>query len=161
MKNGWRLADAYHVRIVEMLPGEKRPHRLAHFHDYVRLYRKSAGSFSDSTVHDTVQLRGGAQVSRLENVVHHRSMRGTFEQIEKFNAYSSDLARDMVARKRRFSYLRLVFEMPMSFLKAYLFRMYFLRGSTGFIVSMNYAIFRHLRIAKHLELKKAAESARD
>jgi hypothetical protein len=43
------------------------------------------------------------------------------------------------------------FELPAAFLKAYLGRRHALRGTYGFLTAMNYAISRHLRLAKHYE----------
>ncbi|WP_204267798.1 hypothetical protein, partial [Citrobacter koseri] len=37
------------------------------------------------------------------------------------------------------------------FLKAYFGRRHFVRGVYGFLTAMNYAISRHLRVAKHYE----------
>jgi hypothetical protein len=44
---------------------------------------------------------------------------------------------------------------PAAFLKAYLGRRHFVRGTYGFLTAMNYAISRHLRLAKHLERRHA------
>jgi hypothetical protein len=49
------------------------------------------------------------------------------------------------------SSLRLYMEFPLAFFKAYIIRRYILRGRYGFMVSMNYAFYRYLRVAKYVE----------
>jgi hypothetical protein len=46
------------------------------------------------------------------------------------------------------------FEFPAAFIKAYLGRRHFVRGAYGFLTAMNYAISRHLRVAKHVERRR-------
>ncbi len=46
---------------------------------------------------------------------------------------------------------RVFVELPGNFLKAYVGRRHFVRGVYGFLTAMNYAMSRHLRIAKHYE----------
>jgi hypothetical protein len=50
---------------------------------------------------------------------------------------------------------RIFVEFPAAFLKAYIGRRHFVRGPYGFLTAMNYAIWRHLRIAKHYERRRA------
>jgi hypothetical protein len=45
-------------------------------------------------------------------------------------------------------------ELPGNFLKAYFGRRHFVRGAYGFLTAMNYAMSRHLRIAKHYERRR-------
>ena len=45
-------------------------------------------------------------------------------------------------------------EFPAAFLKAYFVRRHFVRGAYGFLTAMNYAIARHLRVAKAYERRR-------
>jgi hypothetical protein len=45
-------------------------------------------------------------------------------------------------------------EFPAAFVKAYVGRRHFVRGVYGFLTAMNYAISRHMRIAKHYERRR-------
>lgn len=146
--------EAYLIRIVEVFPGDDRPRFRAHSHNYVRFYHKDAGSFSTSPVHDVVQLHSGVAAGQLKGIIHHFSMRGIGEQITKFNKYSDDLVENLHPANKRIATWRVFTEFPMAFLKAYLIRLHILRGTYGFLVATNYAIFRHLRVAKHYERRK-------
>ncbi len=50
-------------------------------------------------------------------------------------------------------------EFPANFIKAYIGRRHFLRGAYGFMTAMNFAFYRYLRVAKHLEAQAARSSA--
>ena len=143
--------DAYTVAIAEIFPGESEPHALAYALKPVRLYRKSKQRYANSTVHDRVELSVGANVSALQGIIHHFSIRSIGDQISKLNAYTDQQVLDLAARGKSFSSMRLFVEFPAAFLKAYVFRRHFLRGRYGFITAMNFAFYRWLRVAKDAE----------
>lgn len=151
--------DAYRIRIAEVFPGEGRPHRWAYALTPVRLYRRDRGRYADSPVHDRVELGPGARVGTLRGTVHHHSVRSLGDQIGKLNLYSDRQADDLDARGERLSGLRLVLEFPSAFVKAYIGRRHLLRGRYGFMTAMNFAFYRYLRLAKHIERRLARDAA--
>lgn len=146
--------QAYRMPIVEIFPGEARPHALAYALHPVRLYRRDRGRYSDSLVHDRVVLEPGTRVGSLKGRIHHRSVRSLGDQIDKLNRYSDQQARDLDVRGVSLPVWRVFVELPGAFLKAYLGRRHFVRGTYGFLTAMNYAIARHLRLAKHYERRR-------
>ena len=142
---------AYRVPIAEQFPGEGAPHRWSYTIAPVRLYRRDAGRYSASTVHDRVDLAQGVSVGRLRHRIHHRSIRSLSDELRKLNAYSDMQVADLEARGKALPAWRMVSEFPFAFLKAYFLRRHVLRGRYGFLTAMNHAIYRHMRIAKHLE----------
>jgi glycosyltransferase involved in cell wall biosynthesis len=146
--------DAYRIAIAEVFPGESRPHRFAYALRPVRLYRRDRGRYAPSPVHDRVELVPGARVGRLSAVLHHRSVRSLGDQVAKLNRYSDRQADDLAARGVNLPTWRIFVEFPLAFLKAYVVRRHFLRGAYGFLTAMNYAIARHLRVAKHYERRR-------
>lgn len=149
--SGEPKADGYEVTIVELFPGEQRPSRFAYSLAPVRLYRRDRGRYADSPVHDRVAFGAGARIERLKGIILHRSIRSLADQIAKLDRYSTMQAIDFVNRGRRLPHVRVYFEFPMAFLKAWIGRRLFLRGTYGFLVAMNYAMFRHMRVAKIYE----------
>lgn len=154
-------ADAYEIRIAEVFPGEKQPHRFAYALAPVRLYRRDRGTYSQSPVHDRVDLVPGARVARLSASIHHFSVRSIGDQIAKLNAYSDQQVADLDRRGKAISTWRVFLEFPAAFLKAYFFRRHFLRGIYGFVTAMNYAFFRWLRVAKDFERRAILRSRND
>lgn len=144
----------YFMDIVEILPGDAVPRPLAHRVRAVRLYDRRCGRFRDSTVHDTVVMdKGGTGV--LRGIVEHRSSRGFAHSVEKINRYSTMQAADLVRKGGLpFFMLRLLIEFPIGFFKAYILRLYCLKGTYGFINAMNYAFSRFLRLAKVWEAQR-------
>jgi glycosyltransferase involved in cell wall biosynthesis len=151
--------QAYRIRIAEIFPGERAPHRLAYALAPVRLYRKDRGRYSLSPVHDRVDLTPGTRVGRLKGTIHHRSVRSLGNQIDKLNRYSDQQAEDLEQRGVSIPTWRIFVEFPAAFIKAYVGRRHAVRGAYGFLTAMNYAISRHLRVAKHFE-RRRVEGAR-
>jgi glycosyltransferase involved in cell wall biosynthesis len=146
--------DAYKLGIAEIFPGEARPHPWAYSLWPVRLYRKDRGRYSASLVHDRVDLAPGAKAGRLRGVIHHYSVRSLGDQIDKLNKYSDQQAVDLDIRGVSIPTWRVFVEFPAAFIKAYIGRRHFVRGVYGFLTAMNYAVSRHLRIAKHVERRR-------
>ena len=143
--------QAYALRIAEIFPGESKPHRWAYSLSPVRLYKKTAGRYSPSPVHDRVVLKPDIKIGSLKGTVYHYSVRSLGDQISKLNRYTDWQAEDMEQRGVELSTWRAVFEFPLAFLKAYFIRRHFIHGLYGFLLAMNHAFNRHLRVAKHYE----------
>jgi glycosyltransferase involved in cell wall biosynthesis len=143
--------SAFATKIVEMFPGETKPHPWAFALYPARLYHKSIGRYNSSPVHDRVDLVAGTIKHNLDGVIEHRSIRSLGHELVKLNAYADMQADDLDAKGRNLSAVRLVLEFPLAFLKAYILRRHFVRGLYGFMTAMNYAYFRYLRGAKHWE----------
>lgn len=140
--------DGYRVRIPDVYPHESRPRAGGFGHSQIRLYDRRKGRFSESPVHDVVQLPPAARVAWLKSPMKHHSHRSIASSVEKMNRYSDAQVADMRARGRKIGAWRLLFEFPMSFLKAYVLRRGFLHGWWGLVIATNYAFSRHLRLAK-------------
>lgn len=143
--------SGFETDIIEMFPGEVRPHPWAFRLSPVRLYHRKVGRYSASPVHDRVDLIKGTKVARLAGVIEHRSIRSLGHELIKLNAYADMQADDLDKKGREIGAVRLIAEFPLAFLKAYIFRRHFVRGLYGFMTAMNYAYYRYLRVAKHWE----------
>lgn len=152
---------AWRIGIAEVFPGEGRPHPWAYRLTPVRLYRKDRGRYAASPVHDRVALEPGVKPGRLHGVIHHFSVRSLGDQLDKLNRYSDQQADDLEARGVVIPTWRVFVKLPGNFLKAYLGRRHVVRGTYGFLTAMNYAISRHLRIAKHYERRRRTATGPD
>ena len=145
--------QGFEIGIAEVFPFESAPKPWSYALWPVRLYHKSIGRYNPSIVHDRVDLEHGTKITSLKGMIAHYSVRSIGDQLNKLNAYSDDQAKDLITRNKKILGLRLIFEFPIGFLKAYFGRRHFLRGSYGFMSAMNYAFYRYLRIAKYFEAK--------
>ncbi|HMO29817.1 glycosyltransferase family 2 protein [Enterovirga sp.] len=150
--------DGYRIGIAEIFPGESEPHRLAYTLRPVRLYRRSRGRYNPSPVHDRVDMAEGARIGSLKGVLHHFSVRSLGDQISKLHRYSDQQADDLAARGVVIPAWRVIVEFQAAFWKAYIGRRHFVRGTYGFLTAMNYAIARHMRMAKHYERSRNIHS---
>ena len=143
-----------------MFPGEGAPHPLAYALAPVRLYRNMRPLPQPSCTTGSI-LRPEARAGRLRGIVQHRSVRSLGDQIDKLNRYSDQQAVDLEVRQVSIPSWRVYVEFPAAFLKAYFGRRHLLRGIYGFLTAMNYAISRHMRLAKHYERRRLERQRRD
>jgi glycosyltransferase involved in cell wall biosynthesis len=149
------VPGAFATKIIEMFPGEAKPHPWAFALSPVRFYHKAVGRYNASPVHDRVDLVAGTVTQTLAGVIEHHSIRSLGHELIKLNAYADMQADDLVKRGRHLPAARVVLEFPLAFLKAYVLRRHFVRGLYGFMTAMNYAYFRYLRAAKYWERRLA------
>jgi glycosyltransferase involved in cell wall biosynthesis len=149
--SGQPAADGYRIFIIELLSFQEEPDRWGHGLWQIRLYDRRKGRFSESPVHDAVQLAADTQAVNLTHRIEHRSNTSLSFAINKFNRYTDAQVAELRVRGRKLSRLRLLSEFPLAFLKAYFVRRYFLRGLWGWTSAIDFAYFRHQRIAKAYE----------
>jgi len=152
--NGEPQMGGYIIKVRDMLPGEKKLALLAHTNHCLRLYDRGKGRFSESPVHDSV-IMDAKDVGHLKEVILHRSFRSISHALAKMNSYTTAQAENLNTGKGlSFARLRLVFEFSVSFFKAYILRLYILRGIRGIIYANIYAFGRVMRVAKYIEKKE-------
>ena len=158
--NGAPPHYAYAARMVFVLAFEDKPRRFARWVAQGRLFHKKFASFRDSIVHDHVVLNDGGKKQQLKHPIYHYSERMLGQDIEKMNFYTAMQAENMFRAKRKPGFLRLLFTPMLSFIKAYIFRGYFLQGADGLIRARTYAFWRMMRLAKAREQFKAQSPPR-
>ncbi len=151
MKNP--AADAYRIKICDMLPGDKKPRLFAKTYNQVRLYNRKKNNMPDDLTNDRVVVGEGAVVEQLESKVFHYSYISLTQTWFKLNMYTDELVKTAVEQGRKYSKLRLYTEFPRQFLVYYFKKRYFLYGTCGFWMATTYAYFRFLKIAKWFEWK--------
>jgi glycosyltransferase involved in cell wall biosynthesis len=125
--------------------------------DYqLRLFRRAAGRFVDSAVHESVVVEG--HVERLAEPLLHHSYRGLDDFVARSNRYSALAARDIVARGGRADVLDLALRPLGRFLSMYVARGGLLDGWRGFVLAVLYANYVFLRVAKTWEARRGSGS---
>ena len=121
--------------------------------DYqLRLFRRGAGRFVDSAVHESVVV-GGTVEALAEPLLHH-SYRGLDDFVTRSNRYSALAAEEIVKRGGRVSLLDLALRPLGRFLSMYVLRGGFLDGWRGFVLAVLYANYVFLRTAKAWEARR-------
>ena len=146
-------ADAYKVKICDMLPGDKKPRLFAKTYNQVRLYNRKKANMPDDLTHDRVVLGDNCKVEQLKSKINHYSYVSLTQLWFKLNMYTDELVKVAIEKNKKYSLIRLYTELPRQFLVYYFKRRYCLYGTCGFWMATSYAYFRFLKIAKWFEYK--------
>lgn len=149
--------DAFRLPIHDRFLCSERISRKAQYLP-VRLYRRSRGRYSESPVHDRVQMEEGARIGVLTGRIAHDSTRSLSHRLQKMDGYTRMQAEDMRRKGRRASGVRLVADFWLSFLLGYFTKGFWRAGLIGYIYAMNYAYSRFLRQAKLYELERCGKA---
>ena len=144
-------ADAYKMRICDMLPGDIKPRLLAKTYNQVRLYNRNKAHMPDDLTHDRVVWGQDCKIEQLKSKVWHYSYVSLTQLWFKLNMYTDELVKVALKKNKKYSKLRLYTEMPRQFLFYYFVRRYCMYGTCGFWMATSYAYFRFLKIAKWFE----------
>ncbi len=115
----------------------------------LRLYRRSAGAFSEKLVHEAVELDGPK--GYLKNPLIHRTYRDVPDYLKRMERYSTLAAEQMLAEgrgPRSLDALRPYF----TFLKMFILKQGFLDGGTGLMLSRLYARYTKEKYSKLREM---------
>lgn len=151
--NGQPALQGYRIQTVMTLAGQKRPHRFAPRHNYIRLYDRRHGRFADSATHDAVEMHSG-RVGSLSPIIAHYSIRHHGDLIAKLNRYSTAQAEEIVARGKggRYGAFRAMTEFPVNLFRYFVLKGYWVFGLYGLELAAIIAFFRFARIAKVREI---------
>ena len=141
-------ADALNIRISEFFMG-RFCHPKARHNAKVRFFRKAAGHYSQSLVHEGVVVSDRIKTPR--GFIRHYGEASLSVKVEKNNLYSSLRAQEKMRDHEKHSALRLVLAFPLVFLKSYVFRRNYLNGMRGFVGSNINAFYAFLKEAKLYE----------
>jgi glycosyltransferase involved in cell wall biosynthesis len=130
------LADGYYCPRLSQFCG-KFVHHCGWYPDYVlRLFKRGAGKFSESLVHETVLLTGSS--AKLKNPLLHYSYLTVDDVERKVEQYSSAAAEQMFKAGKQSHWIGAMFSAGWAFVRTCVLRLGVLDGAAGFhIASMN------------------------
>jgi hypothetical protein len=102
----------------------------------LRLVRTDVARFSDSYVHEGIQLADGATTGRIAEPLYHDTMPAWRPFLRKVDHYT-DL--DVASGQKRFRPLRLLYGGPAAFIREYFSRTAIIDGWPGFVWSLTAA----------------------
>lgn len=143
----------FEMKWLTMYPGQEKPSRFAPKDYIMRIYnkKKAKTKVDKYTPVDRATVHTG-KVTRLEEVVYHRTIL-SFAHLEVKNIqYSDESAMSNVEKGKRISAFRFYTDFPLKFLKYYFLRGFCLQGWYGFTLSIMAAYRNFMRLAKTREL---------
>lgn len=140
------------IRKALVLPHQDRPPPLGFCHEQVLIYDRRVARTGPNPNWDKLDVSVDDKPRLIRAPLWHYSMRDWNHFTNKVN-YVAELAADTQEKRRSRAGLiaRLIVEFPVTFVKFYLVRRYFLGGVEGFVMAVISAYGRFLRIAKMLE----------
>jgi len=145
-------ADGYSIPRKNMFWGAWVRHGGLYPDCQLRLFRRAAGRFVDSAVHESVRVQG--RVETLGEPMLHHSYRGLEDFVGRSNRYSTLAAHQIVARGGRAGLAELVLRPLGRFFSMYVLRAGFLDGWRGLVLAVLYANYVFLRTAKAWEARR-------
>jgi glycosyltransferase involved in cell wall biosynthesis len=126
-------------------------HHSGWYPDYVlRLFKRGKGRFSDSLVHESVQLQGRS--AKLRSPLLHYSYLDRADVERKVAHYSDAAARQMHAAGKRTTLLRAVLSAGWAFVRTWVIRLGMLDGRAGWGIAMMNARTTWLKYRKLAKL---------
>ena len=139
-------ADGYFCPRLSQFCG-KYIHHCGWYPDYVlRLFRRNAGQFSDSLVHEIVRLEG--KTARLKNPLLHYSYLTQDDVERKVAHYSSAAAQQMFEAGKKSTWLGAWLSGGWAFVRTYLLRLGVLDGFAGWNIACMNARTTYLKYRK-------------
>lgn len=118
---------------------------------HVWLFRKDLGKWA-GFVHEEVEVKG--KIGQLKSAKVHFQYDTVSEFFEMINRYSSIEAREWYEKGQRFSGFGLIYAPAYNFLVRYFYRLGFLDGWRGFVLSYLMAIYNVVVVVKLWELQR-------
>lgn len=146
-KQGEPLLAAYGMPVSIVYPGREKPRPFANDHYCLRLYDRRRARFKDSTLYDSVDP-AGAKVGRIPHALAHFSVRSLDDLIRKCDERATYNALHSKPKSKGELVARLLFDLPVNFLKYYIIRTHVLGGLLGFQFALITAFFRWVRIVR-------------
>jgi len=113
---------------------------------HIRLFKKASARYGDKIIHEGIKIKG--KVGKLNSRIYHYSYDTLDEYFEKFNKYTTLIAKEKYKNGQRFHvwhFLRL----PWEFVLRFFIKLGFLDGIPGLVYSILsawYAFVKHLKI---------------
>jgi glycosyltransferase involved in cell wall biosynthesis len=118
----------------------------------LRLFRRDKGRYQDRHVHADAIVQG--RVGRLRNKLLHNTFQDFDQYMKKFDRYTGWAAQDRARRTTRVRWHHLSLRPIARFLKQYVFKLGFLDGKAGLIISSLAAYSVFMKYAKLWEMRE-------
>ena len=121
----------------------------------VRLFKKQMAKWEGKFIHEKLVFTG--KVKKLKNPVYHFSYKNIEEHLSRINKYSSLGARKLYENGKKARWYHFIFYPLCRFFKSYIFKLGFLDGFAGFVISVLNGYYMFTRYVKLKEIWKKGE----
>ena len=145
------LYDAYRIRFRSICFGKKIKYGGWSYYSTC-LFRNGAGRYENKQVHE--DFLTSAAVGTIKEYINHHTYRDLEEYFEKFNSYTSKLARQYDEKGKRKSVLSIYCSAKFAFFKSYILKLGFLDGYEGYLLAKVGSMYHFIKYSKLREMKK-------
>lgn len=117
-----------------------------------RLYNRQQHRFTDSAVHEKIQLHETSHVTRLQGSIEHQAVTDVAQMLNKAQHYSELYAES--DRARLYSFPVVILKSAFGFVRSYLLKGGVLSGTRGFIIAYGEAIGVFFKYTKVYQRKR-------
>lgn len=117
----------------------------------LRFFNRKQAKWGGGHVHEKIECQN---VGTLQNNLLHYVFKDLSHQVEANNRYSSLGAQDLFDRGKKFCFAKLIFKPISKFLETFVWKLGFLDGLPGFVISVGAAYSVFLKFAKLKELEQ-------
>ncbi len=125
-----------------------------------RVFRKGEAYFSDDVIHDSLQV--SSPIGRFSHPLHHYSFKSPEDFLQRASWYAFNQSREMYRNGRTASAWTALSHGIFAFIQAYFFRLGFLDGAAGLLVSTSNFIgvfYRYMMLRELCRESRKAEQA--
>lgn len=120
----------------------------------LRLFNKTKARWGGTNPHDKVEFAAGGTLLHLPGDILHYSYHSIDEHIQQNNRFSTISAESYLARGKKTSLFKIVFNPCWAFFSGYILKRGFLDGFYGYVIARNVAHLTFLKHAKLYQLQK-------
>jgi len=124
---------------------------------FLRLFRKSRGGFTDAKVHEKIELNG--KIGRMKHPLQHFSYNNLGQWHEKMERYTTLGAEEAVKKGKNKSRVSMFFALPYYFFRYYFIERNCLNGLEGFYWSVLSSYYHFTKYAKIREMHATRKTA--
>ena len=154
VKNNWEF-DAYYCNRITNYCGKWIKHSGWYPNHQLRLWDKSKGRWAGA-IHEKVNIPKTA-ISHINGDLLHYSYNSYSQHVLQIDKFSNTQAYELFNQKKNVSGFKIIFNPIFRFIRHYFFRLGFLDGLEGFIISINSAYGQFLKYIKLKQLYKNAK----
>ena len=140
--------DGYRIKRLNRFFGKWIKHTSIYPDRKMRLFDRTKGKFEGSIVHEEFELVAGSRIGYIEGDILHWLSTNFDKHVDTTNKYSSLSAKAYNLKGRKVTLLGLIFHPFWQFTRSYIFKLGFLDGVEGYIISKNNAVSCYYKYAK-------------
>lgn len=142
------VVDAFFIPMRTYFCGKLLRYGISKKDGGIRLFKRKKAKFTDSIVHEKIELQNSSYVKKLNFYIHHYSYLDVNQLLTKINKYSA-LTAQQQNDTNKYYFVQAIIHGLWTFFRFYILRLGFLDGTHGFLASFSRAecsYYKYIRL---------------